>query len=108
MHGLDVGMAAATLQIMCDWERHLLKEEKKKHPVDVAHAEALARQQPLGKLAYRKVKSGGKTGSGDMAHSLNTLSNGLELAANIQLLSGGDGGGSGGDGGGGGGDGGGC
>ncbi|KAF2493937.1 hypothetical protein BU16DRAFT_619138 [Lophium mytilinum] len=105
MQGLDIGMAAATLQVLRDWERHLLREEKAKNPVEVAHAETLAGTQPLGMISYLKAKDlkNGKSANAELNSALHRFNHGVELGGQLQNMSAGDGGGIGGDGGGGGG-----
>lgn len=51
---VDVGMIVATLQIMKDWEKIILREERKKKPGDFAVNVEAARQDDIGRMSYWK------------------------------------------------------
>jgi hypothetical protein len=49
---VDVGLVVATLQIMRDWEKVVMREEKRKHPGDFATTVEMARNGDLGRMSY--------------------------------------------------------
>ena len=52
---IDSAMVVATLQVMKDWEKHTLRQEKRKNPKAFAAAEEEARGCELGTFSYWKA-----------------------------------------------------
>jgi hypothetical protein len=52
---VDPALVVASLQVLKDWERHTLREEKKKDPKGFAASEEAARKQDLGIMSYWKA-----------------------------------------------------
>lgn len=52
---VDPALVVATLQVMKDWEKHTLREEKMKYPKTFAAAEEEARRSELGAASYWKA-----------------------------------------------------
>jgi hypothetical protein len=48
-------MVVATLQVMKEWEKHMLRQEKRKNPKAFAAAEEEARRYELGASSYWKA-----------------------------------------------------
>ncbi|CAG5172770.1 uncharacterized protein ALTATR162_LOCUS7522 [Alternaria atra] len=52
---VDPAMVVATLQVMKEWEKHMLRQEKRKNPKAFAAAEEEARRYELGASSYWKA-----------------------------------------------------
>jgi hypothetical protein len=52
---VDPALVVATLQVLKDWERHTMREEKKKDPSGFMASEDAARKQDLGIMSYWKA-----------------------------------------------------
>lgn len=62
---VDVGLVVASLQVLKDWEKHTLREEKKTHPKAFWASEEAVRREALGKLRYWRAGDGEAKGKGD-------------------------------------------
>jgi hypothetical protein len=52
---VDPALVVATLQVLKDWERHTMRDEKKKDPKGFAASEDAARSKDLGIMSYWKA-----------------------------------------------------
>jgi hypothetical protein len=52
---VDPAMVVATLQVMKEWEKHTLRQEKRRNPKPFAAAEEEARRYELGASSYWKA-----------------------------------------------------